>query len=1511
MPTLLDHLTDDVLYGFEHDGQSNSRPWGHRDLEGFEEAPHLKNPPSGLDLTIQSITPLSTFHGDVGSQSLVTVAENTELSFWIGATLRLHHINHGRTDTVIKKGHAQVVSNGGQQLVVQWLSESPSVLVIGNGAGNFDLSNDRFVATSHGLVTGSVLQFISGNLPTAAVALALNTTYTVANASFGASVTAASPGVVTWTGHKLPEDARVRFTLTTGQLPAPLQLNQDYYVKTVLGVDTFTLSETAGGAAINTTGGFGVHTIYAVDHLQLSGVDLTGAPSAGADLHAKTNRTEARLAGYVVHEAKWYGYDNIKVLTPYQPEQPGAYPAGVPQVPGYDFAGAGVESYEDCGLLLPFAWNEGLDGYGFSGTGATVAGLVVTVAGLDAENKLAGGIAIVGASWARIVSHTATAITVDAWRGGQPAASPTTHAWEAFVPHWRDNPNRVLQGFRYPSNDMQPGGSGGGYLYNRARGQFTSGYKSTSWDVGIISGAINPSGYAQSISRSIGDFLLEPVTVAGVTRPRISRYGLDILGTAGSKNTTTATFDAATDTITWAGHPVTTNMELRISAVAPLPNSVLPGGLAAGTAYYARDVIPGVSFKVAASIGGPAVNITSAGAGPGTTRVTAWTQTIQFDAFVAEGQPVNVFGWDAGAGLGANNFWRAAKVSPAVPKSIVTFDSVLQRVIYQGEHGLQFGSVTAGAIAFKTAGGVMPTGLTDGATFLVIDVFTPNTASPAGASSAVTITNDNPGVVTLVGHGFAAGQPLRFTTTGSVDGLVDGMTYYVVTDTADTFLLAASPGGAAIDTTGSQSGTHTLQRVTITSANPGVVYWPGHGAVAGQPMRFTTTGAVTGLAANTTYYVHTVLSADTFSLKATPAGAAIDTTGAQSGLHTFTKNAITSENPGTVFWVGHGLPVNTPVKFVTGGSVTGLVANTTYFVKTVLDANRFTLSATAGGAAIDTTGAQSGLHFFRALDRHSILKTDSSPATFTDNGSGSIFAYSRGSYIELETIDLPTSGINYAFLLSSPGTTIARSFRRVNHRMGSLVECAWQMANRLGKTMHVLHLGVNSASQFLNPNNNDFGYQGQLGWWDDDYGLSWTPSAEHGLFARWMRLHTHVMPGALKVIGRQPTDWKCLVGFTTQGEGDAIDALGRTLYAETMPAFHAAKRDAWSDLGFNPYGEGAKVPIVHKRITKTPWELSGHYVYYGGLEFDFAGDGEGLVNAAIENFAATDGFAATFNPDPDDDGVLPPEWSKLNGTTPFGFDFGHFNGFYEVKNGKQDADLAIPLIEFAFQFDPGLDAGGVAIANMALALLGESANVTSLDPPDDTPQAKLCAQFVPEVHRQLLQRHPWTFATKRVSPRAVDDVVSTRKFAYAVPPEMLHPTKVLDPEATDESQVRPVRVPGTLQQVPSSAIEPASQPFVIESDRLGNRILRTDQEAPVLVYIDKNIPFERWDPIARQAAVHRLAYLLAGPLVKGKSGAALAAQQLQLSEALLQQAAAQNAEYQQDVRLDRPCDWLP
>jgi hypothetical protein len=77
-------------------------------------------------------------------------------------------------------------------------------------------------------------------------------------------------------------------------------------------------------------------------------------------------------------------------------------------------------------------------------------------------------------------------------------------------------------------------------------------------------------------------------------------------------------------------------------------------------------------------------------------------------------------------------------------------------------------------------------------------------------TSTVTITIASPAVITWTGHTFNNGEPIILTTTGALPtGLTANTIYYIVSAAANTFRLALTPGGAAINTSGTQSGTHT------------------------------------------------------------------------------------------------------------------------------------------------------------------------------------------------------------------------------------------------------------------------------------------------------------------------------------------------------------------------------------------------------------------------------------------------------------------------------------------------------------------------------------------------------------------------------------------------------------------------------------------------------------------------------------------------------------------------------
>lgn len=86
--------------------------------------------------------------------------------------------------------------------------------------------------------------------------------------------------------------------------------------------------------------------------------------------------------------------------------------------------------------------------------------------------------------------------------------------------------------------------------------------------------------------------------------------------------------------------------------------------------------------------------------------------------------------------------------------------------------------------------------------------------TPAVKSSTVTITIAAPGVVSWASHGLTDGTKVVLTTTGTLPtGITAGTTYYVVNATAGTFELSATRGGTSITTTATQTGVHTATTI--------------------------------------------------------------------------------------------------------------------------------------------------------------------------------------------------------------------------------------------------------------------------------------------------------------------------------------------------------------------------------------------------------------------------------------------------------------------------------------------------------------------------------------------------------------------------------------------------------------------------------------------------------------------------------------------------------------------------
>ena len=198
-------------------------------------------------------------------------------------------------------------------------------------------------------------------------------------------------------------------------------------------------------------------------------------------------------------------------------------------------------------------------------------------------------------------------------------------------------------------------------------------------------------------------------------------------------------------------------------------------------------------------------------------------------------------------------------------------------------------------------------------------------------------------------------------------------------------------------------------------------------------------------------------------------------------------------------------------------------------------------------------------------------------------------------------------------------------------------------------------------------------------------------------------------------------------------------------------------------------------------------------------------------------------------------------------------------------------------------------ASEVDICNLALSHLGDSATVSSLDPPEGSVQSEHCARFYPIARDSLLEMHPWGFATKRVQLAQLGTGWPEWDYSYAQPSDALNIIAVLPPDATDDYSQGLSNVPMAAggSYVPKA--------FSCEIDSNGADVIYTDQENAVLRYTALVSDTTKFSPLFVMTLSWHLASMLAGPILKGDAGAAEAKRCASMMQAFLGQATESDA----------------
>lgn len=156
-------------------------------------------------------------------------------------------------------------------------------------------------------------------------------------------------------------------------------------------------------------------------------------------------------------------------------------------------------------------------------------------------------------------------------------------------------------------------------------------------------------------------------------------------------------------------------------------------------------------------------------------------------------------------------------------------------------------------------------------------------------------------------------------------------------------------------------------------------------------------------------------------------------------------------------------------------------------------------------------------------------------------------------------------------------------------------------------------------------------------------------------------------------------------------------------------------------------------------------------------------------------------------------------------------------------------------------------ASEVDICNLALVHIGETPNISSINPPEDSAYAERCARFYP-LARDVTLEAPnanWSFARKRAALAALTVNNSAYDFAYQLPSDCLRPRLLLPVDYTVEDE------------------QGRGEDFRVEGD-----ILYSNAESPTLLYTFRQTAVTKYTPLFVDCVGKLLGYYLAGAVAK-------------------------------------------
>ena len=739
-------------------------------------------------------------------------------------------------------------------------------------------------------------------------------------------------------------------------------------------------------------------------------------------------------------------------------------------------------------------------------------------------------------------------------------------------------------------------------------------------------------------------------------------------------------------------------------------------------------------------------------------------------------------------------------------------------------------------------------------------------------------------------HGLGTAEPVKLTISGDLTNFNETSTYYVIVVDHDEIKLASSianaKAGTAIAIEGGDSGTVTLTRLDsyaafFVAAAPGgdelvaaadsnqdntdvtnnhkILFEPSfRGSLTGLQARCITTTNSDKSNEGESRAIHDVKSAsnintltveafpqptkdgDTFAIEVPPLnnqsipfekwamwlpwcpfeGVSKFDGPAEVIIASAPSADVTVEIQSSPTLVGGTPPAGTVVKFFTTGELPKpLVAGQAYFVKSVTGST-LTLEDLGSdtGGVVGVSGGTSG--------QSSIGQSGSSSKHL-------MFVYDQ----EDKQNPYPP-GFNYPNHHATP-----RAYQAfdgpgqisVNPSISFHPSLALKMHEYTGETMHVLLCAMKSTSIGHKDVFHSTDTTTSHGWLDEAQQKSWSPGDPNNCFAR-----LEDMLDAAKLAFEADGDTgECVGIFWAQGEEDALYLPLSNNYEDSARKIRAAIRKAIKDRSLTSLEED-KIPFIYPKIT-----TAANWTYAS------------TINTAIDALADEDEYTRTF------------EVST--------FELGDDENPKIHYSGVGMASFADSAYS-AWKDTQAMTSQEIDICNLALAHIGDKASITSLNPPDGSHQADLCARYYPMARDLCLERHRWDFTIKQSALVAVTS--SGRedwKYAYELPSNFAGVIAVIPKDSLDDQIRESTKIP---------------QPYAIELNNDYKRLIYCNLEDAVIRYQAKVTDSSKFSQMFVYAVSWQLASMLAGALIKGDEGMGAVRNAGQMAEFYMQRAAA-------------------